>query len=46
MKHRELESSRDWMTEHFPDMSETEVWKELTSVWTFCKHAKKTRIPF
>jgi hypothetical protein len=41
MKLRELESSRDWMLEHFPNMSETEVWKELTSVWTFCKHAKK-----
>ena len=22
-------------------MSETEVWKVLTSVWTFCKHAKE-----
>lgn len=41
MKHRELESSRDWMPEHFPNMSETEVWKKLTSVWSFSKHAKK-----
>lgn len=40
LKHKSTESSRDWMTELYPEKTKQEVWQTLDQCWNFFKHAK------
>ncbi|MDI1227320.1 MAG: hypothetical protein PSY14_06520 [bacterium] len=41
LAHKKTESSRSWMAELFPQLTEIEIWRKLDEVWTFSKHANK-----